>query len=94
MAIKLPPYVNGICSFIDDQTICDAVTIKLAEIRESFTATDEQPICDTFYITATYNRTIADTDLNTTTKYPFINGDTTEACLAQYDATQNPSQEG
>lgn len=80
-----PPNVDGICSFIDDMMVCQAVQTKLTDIRSNFVATDDVPVCDIFYITATYNRTVAGTDIDVSTKYPFINGDTAAHCLAMAD---------
>jgi hypothetical protein len=72
MALKQPPYVNGEMTLTDAQ-IKD-IHDKLVAIRDAFDPTDEQPVCDTFYITATYNRE------NPT--FP-INGDTCEALLVE-----------
>jgi hypothetical protein len=56
-----------------DATTADAIRTKLQTIQAAFTPTDEQPVCDTFYITATYNRENPD--------FP-INGDTAQYLLA------------
>jgi hypothetical protein len=93
MAIKQPPYVNGIVTaLMDNPVVCTAVQGKLDEIRSAFDPTDEQSVCDTFYITATYNRTVAGTNIDATNKYPLINGDTAEACLALFDAPTEGTQ--
>lgn len=86
MTLKQPPCVDGICSFVDNSPTCMAVQTKLDSLRTAFVATDDQPVCDTFYITATYNRTIAGTPIDATTNYPLVNGDTVEHCLALFDA--------
>jgi hypothetical protein len=79
MALKQPPYINGTMTLTDEQ-ITDLQT-KLVAIRDAFEPTDDVPICDTFYLTATYNRENVD--------FP-INGDTCEYVLGLL----NPSQEG
>ena len=73
MALSQPPKINGEMTLTDAQ-IKD-ITMKLVDIRTAFEETDEQPVCDTFYITSTYNR------LNTFK----INGDTCETLLGLYD---------
>jgi hypothetical protein len=77
MALKQPPFVNGEMTLTDAQ-IKD-IHDKLVVIRDGFDPTDEQPVCDTFYITATYNRE------NPT--FP-INGDTCEALLVEVAVEQ------
>jgi hypothetical protein len=72
MALKQPPFINGEMTLTDAQ-IKD-IHDKLVTIRDGFDPTDEQPVCDTFYITATYNCE------NPT--FP-INGDTCEALLVE-----------
>lgn len=86
MALKKPPFVNGLCSFVDNDAICMAVQTKLNDIRTAFVETDDQPVCDTFYITATYNSTVAGTKMYDTNTYPVVNGDTVQHCLALFDA--------
>jgi hypothetical protein len=90
MAFAQPPYVNGICTFVDNDTICMAVQNKLDGIRKAFVPTDEQGSVDTFYITATYNSTVAGTKIDDTTTFPVINGDTAEHCLALFDTPLDP----
>lgn len=80
-----PPNVNGLCAFIDDMMICDAVSAKLAEIRDSFVPDDENEAVSTFWITAKYNSTVAGTPIDAANNYPIINGDTAEHCLSLRD---------
>jgi hypothetical protein len=77
MALKQPPYVNGEMTLTDEQIT--EIHDKLVTIREAFDPTDEQPVCDTFYLTSTYNRE------NPT--FP-INGDTCNALLAEETPTE------
>jgi hypothetical protein len=77
MALKQPPFINGEMTLTDAQ-IKD-VKDKLVSIRDAFDPTDEQPVCDTFYITATYNKE------NPT--FP-INGDTCNALLTEETPTE------
>jgi hypothetical protein len=72
MALKQPPFVNGEMTLTDEQIV--EIQAKLVAIRDAFDPTDEQPVCDTFYITATYNKE------NPT--FP-INGDTCNALLTE-----------
>ena len=77
MALKQPPYVNGEMTLTDEEVT--EIQTKLIAIRDAFDPTDEQPVCDTFYLTATYNRE------NPT--FP-INGDTCNALLAEEVPTE------
>jgi hypothetical protein len=70
MALKKPPFVNGQMVLTDGQAT--DIQEKLIAIREAFVETDDQPVCDTFYLTSTYNRENID--------FP-INGDTCEMIL-------------
>jgi hypothetical protein len=79
MAIKQPPFVNGEMTLTDTQ-VTD-VKAKLQAIQAAFVPTDEQPVCDTFYLVSTYNKANAD--------FP-INGDTADMLLAE----EQPSTEG
>jgi hypothetical protein len=72
MALKQPPFVNGEMTLTDEQIV--DIKAKLVAIRDAFDPTDEQPVCDTFYITATYNKENID--------FP-INGDTCNALLTE-----------
>lgn len=76
MALKQPPNINGEMVLTEAQ-ITD-ITDKLVVIRDAFEETDEQPVCDTFYITATYNKA-------NTLK---INGDTCVVLLAEHDKVE------
>jgi hypothetical protein len=69
---KLPPHVNGQMELTDKEQ--SSIREKLLAIRDSFVETDEQPVADTFYITATYNLENPD--------FP-INGDTCEMLLSE-----------
>lgn len=71
MALKQPPFCNGCMMLTDTDT--KVVQDKLVAIRDAFVPTDEQEVCDTFYITSTYNKTNA----------LKINGDTCEMLLAE-----------
>jgi hypothetical protein len=85
-----PPYIDGTCSFTDNDTICMAVQTKLNDIRTAFQPSADQQVVDTFYITATYNSTVAGTKIDDTTTFPVINGDTAEHCLALFDTPLDP----
>ena len=65
------PNIDGVMILTDD--VKATIKAKLDTIIASFVATDAQPVCDTFYITSTYNKE------NTSA---CINGDTCEAILA------------
>lgn len=66
-----PPNVNGIAELTAAETA--TILTKLQAIQTAFIATDDQPVCDTFYITATYNKA---------NKGKEINGDTAQFILA------------
>lgn len=71
MALSQPPKINGEMTLTDAQV--KDITDKLIAIRAAFEETDMQPFCDTFYLTATYNK-------ENTLK---INGDTCEMLLEE-----------
>jgi hypothetical protein len=77
---KLPPSVNGVA----DLTAAQIKTIygKLIVIRDAFVETDEQPVCDTFYLVATYNKA---------NKGNEVNGDTAEYVLSVGDPNVTPA---
>lgn len=77
MALKQPPFVNGKMTLTTEQAT--EIQGKLTVIRDAFDPTDDQPVCDTFYLTATYNRE------NPT--FP-INGDTCQMLLAEETPTE------
>jgi hypothetical protein len=77
MALKKAPYVNGLMDLTDDEKV--EIKGKLQVIVAEFDPTDEQPVADTFYITATYNRENPD--------FP-INGDTCQALLQEVPVTE------
>lgn len=62
-----PPIVDGIMSFTTAETT--TIKTKLNAIKTAFKPTDEQPVCDTFYLVATYNKQNVGKE---------INGDTAE----------------
>lgn len=76
MTFSNPPKVNGLAEFCIGDTFDEvkvlAIQTKLIAIRDSFVATEEQPVADVFYLTSEYNKANADL---------FINGDTCEYCL-------------
>jgi hypothetical protein len=79
--LKQPPNVNGIMQLTEEQIL--AIQAKLQAIQSAFEPTDEQPVCDTFYITATYNRENVGSECN---------GDTVEYILA-YVKEETPSEQ-
>jgi hypothetical protein len=83
MAFKQPPHINGIMELIEQEQT--KIREKLLTIRDNFEETDDQPIADTFYITATYNRENPD--------FP-INGDTCEWLLEEIVEDVPPTEEG
>jgi hypothetical protein len=54
MSIKQPPQIGGVMDLTPEQET--DLKAKLEAIVQAFEPTDEQPVCDTFYIKATYNR--------------------------------------
>jgi hypothetical protein len=79
VAIKQPPNVNGEMELTEVQKT--NIKAKLLVIQDAFVETDEQSVCDTFYLTATYNKENAFK----------INGDTCEMLLAE---EETPIEEG
>lgn len=71
---KQPPNVNGVMNLTAEQTA--SIKAALTAIQSAFVETDEQPVCDTFYLTATYNQQNPDAP---------INGDTAEYVLGSGD---------
>lgn len=71
MAIKQPPYSNGIMDLTDVEKT--DITAKLQAIVQAFVPTDFQSTPDTFYIVSNYNTQNPDAP---------INGDTAEVLLA------------
>ncbi len=57
---------------------------ELLTIRDGFVETDEQPVCDTFYIVSTYNKVHTDSP---------INGDTCEYVLSNVEVVETPIEE-
>lgn len=52
--IKQPPYTNGIMVLSNQES--EVIRIRMNAIITAFDPTDEQPVCDTFYIVSTYNQ--------------------------------------
>lgn len=71
---KQPPNVNGVMDLTTEQTA--SIKAALEVIQSAFVETDEQPVCDTFYLTATYNQQNPDAP---------INGDTCQFVLGSGD---------
>lgn len=67
-----PPSVNGVMDLTTAEL--SSILTKLQAIQSAFQPTDEVPVCDTFYLTATYNQQ------NPTAP---INGDTCEHVMSQ-----------
>jgi hypothetical protein len=67
-----PPFIDGVMELTDEEKA--QFKEQLVAIRDAFVETDEQPVCDTFYITSTYNREHSDAP---------INGDTCVALLSE-----------
>lgn len=53
MALSQPPKINGLMELTEEEIL--SIKTKLVAIQIAFEPTDEQPTCDTFYLTATYN---------------------------------------
>lgn len=51
---KTAPFRAGLVNLTDEEK--SATKTELHVIADSFEPTDEQPICDTFYLTAAFNR--------------------------------------
>jgi hypothetical protein len=71
MAKLQPPSINGEMDLTEVQAT--NIQVKLLTIKNSFVETDEQPVCDTFYLTSTYNK---ENEFK-------INGDTCEMLLVE-----------
>lgn len=65
-----PPNTSGVMTLVEADRV--AIRTKLETIRSGFVPTDEQPICDTFYLVSTYNKANVGEE---------INGDTAEDLL-------------
>jgi hypothetical protein len=78
MSIKQPPQIGGVMDLTPEQET--DLKAKLEAIVQAFEPTDEQPVCDTFYVTATYNR---DNEFK-------LNGDTVEYLLQPQTEEQTP----
>lgn len=63
-----PPHVDGVMEFAGSAV--PVIKTKLDAIISAFAPTDGQPVCDTFYIVAAYNKA---------NKGNEINGDTAES---------------
>lgn len=71
MTFKNPPEVNGIMQLNEQQIL--AIQTELQQIEDAFVPTEEQPVCDIQYLTATYNKQNVGNE---------INGDTMIYCRA------------
>lgn len=71
---KQPPNVNGVMDLTADQIT--AIKSVLEAIQSAFVETDDQPVCDTFYLVSSYNRANVGSE---------INGDTAEFVLGSGD---------
>lgn len=69
MSIQQPPQIDGVISLTDTEKA--DIQAKLQAIKQLFIASDDSPVCDTFYLTSIYNKQY----LNP------INGDTCEFVL-------------
>jgi hypothetical protein len=69
---KQPPYVNGEMVLTDEQV--KTIKDQLLQIQTAFVPSDEQPVCDTFYLVSSYNKENQDL---------LINGDTAEMLLSE-----------
>jgi hypothetical protein len=69
---KQPPYVNGEMVLTDEQV--KTIKDQLLQIQTGFVPSDEQPVCDTFYLVSSYNKENQDL---------LINGDTAEMLLSE-----------
>jgi hypothetical protein len=69
--------VNGEMVLTDEQV--KTIKDQLLQIQTAFVPSDEQPVCDTFYLVSTYNKA------NQTLP---INGDTAEMLLAEEQPTE------
>jgi hypothetical protein len=65
-----PPHVNGMMELSEEDK--NSIISKIKTIKDGFTPTDDQPVCDTFYLVSTYNKQNVGTE---------INGDTAEFLL-------------
>lgn len=81
MAIKQPPYANGVMVLTDEQII--DIKTKLDVIISAFEPSDEQPVIDTFYITSTFNKENPDAP---------VNGDTVQFILTPVE--EQPAESG
>jgi hypothetical protein len=57
-----PPNTNGIMELTKAEET--DIRAKLEAIQTDFVGTDEQPMCDTFYITSSYNKENVGNEIN------------------------------
>lgn len=67
---KQPPHVGGVMELTANEIA--TIKMKLQDIQTVFIETDDQPVCDTFYLVSTFNKLNAGNE---------INGDTAEFIL-------------
>jgi hypothetical protein len=72
MLFVQPPHTNGVMELLEEEK--EEIRAKLIVIQEAFKETDEHPVCDTFYLTATYNAENVGNE---------INGDTCQMILVE-----------
>lgn len=68
---KQPPHINGVAELTAEEIT--AMYDKLTVIQGTFVESDDQPVCDTFYLVSTYNKQNVGSE---------INGDTAQYVLA------------
>lgn len=73
---KLPPNVNGVAELTATQIT--KIKAALLKIQTSFVETDDQPVCDTFYLVSTYNKANVGAEINGDT-CQFVLGSGTDA---------------
>jgi hypothetical protein len=76
------PHVDGVMELEVEQKA--TIKEKLVAIQESFVASHEQPICDTFYLVSTYNKENPN---------EVINGDTAADVLRPVEVIEPPIEE-
>lgn len=73
-----PPHTNGIMEL--SNTDQDRLRNQLVNIRDSFVPTDDQPVCDTFYLVVEHTRKHGDQ-----TTFTQLNGDTVDFLLGSVE---------
>lgn len=57
-----PPHIDGVQELTSAQAA--SVRAALTAIASAFVATDDVPVCDTFYIVAAYNKANVGSEIN------------------------------